>query len=101
MRHLPDFIIYLSGLVSTIFFVFCGIFFTSNKTVGIWTLYGGLIFGLLTGFLYWQNDIWKAQIQANKSPEAQTEKGEKKSNEEKRLPHEVPPHKAKKENNEM
>ncbi len=101
MRHVPDFIIYLSGLVSTIFFVFCGIFFTSNKTVGIWTLYGGLIFGLLTGFLYWQNDIWKAQTQTNKSPEAQTEKAETKPNEKQRVPHATHPQKAKKENKEM
>ena len=101
MRHIPDFVIYLSGLGSTISFVFCGIFFPSNKAVGIWALYGGLIFGLLTGFLYWQNDIWKAESQTNKSPEAYAKKSEKKSNKEQRSLHEASSQKTKNENNKM
>ncbi len=61
MRHIADSIIYLSGFVSTVFFVLCGISDSSNKTWFIWTLFGGGVFGLLTGFLIWQNDIWKDQ----------------------------------------
>lgn len=61
MRHIPDFIIYLTGFFSTLLFVLCGIFYSSNKTWYIWTLFGGLVFGLLTGFLVWQNEVWKNQ----------------------------------------
>lgn len=61
MRHIPDFIIYLTGFISTILLLFCGIFYSSNKTSFIWTLFGGLVFGLLTGFLIWQNEVWKNQ----------------------------------------
>lgn len=61
MRHIPDFIIYLTGFFSTILFVLCSIFYSSNKTWFIWTLFGGLVFGLLTGFLIWQNEVWKKQ----------------------------------------
>ena len=42
-------------------FVLCSIFYSSNKTWFIWNLFGGIIFGLLTGFLIWQNEIWKNQ----------------------------------------
>jgi len=59
MKHIADSIIYLSGFVSTVFFVLCGIFYSPNKTWFIWTLFGGLVFGLLTGFLIWQNEVWK------------------------------------------
>ena len=61
MRHIPYFIIYLTGFFSTILFVLCGIFYSSNKTSFIWTLFGGLVFGLLTGFLHWQNEVLKNQ----------------------------------------
>lgn len=71
MKPVPDFAIYLSGLVSTVFFVICGIYFASNRTLGIWTLFGGIVFGLLTGFLYWQNDISKTQASKAFNREAQ------------------------------
>lgn len=61
MKQIADSIIYLSGFISTVFFVLCGIFYNSNKTWFIWTLFGGLVFGLLTGFLRWQNEVWKNQ----------------------------------------
>ncbi|MCF8144962.1 MAG: hypothetical protein K9N21_13685 [Deltaproteobacteria bacterium] len=61
MKHIADSIIYLSGFISTVFFVLCGISYSSNKTWFIWTLFGGLVFGLLTGFLIWQNEVWKNQ----------------------------------------
>lgn len=61
MKPIPDFIIYLTGFVSGVFFLFCSLYFTNNKTVFIWTLFFGLVFGLLTGFLYWQNDIANEQ----------------------------------------
>ena len=61
MKHIADSILYLSGFVSTVFFVLCGISYSSNKNWFIWTLFGGLVFGLLTGFLIWQNEIWKGQ----------------------------------------
>ncbi len=64
MKHISDFIINLTGLCSTILFVFCGIFYSSNKTWFIWSLFGGIIFGLFTGFLIWQNEIWKNQTNA-------------------------------------
>ena len=59
MKHIPDFILYLTGFFSTVLFVFCGISHSSNKTLFIWTLFGGIVFGLLTGFLIWQNEVWK------------------------------------------
>ncbi len=65
MSHIPDSVIYLTGFTSTLFFVFFGIHYSSNKTVRIWTFIGGLVFGLLTGFLYWENDTWKIE-QENK-----------------------------------
>ncbi len=71
MRHIADSIIYLSGFISTVFFVLCGISYSSNKTWFIWNLFGGLVFGLLTGFLIWQNDVWKDQ--KNIITEAQNE----------------------------
>jgi len=61
MKHIADSLIYISGFVSTVFFVFCGISYSSNKTWFIWSLFGGLVFGLLTGFLIWQNEVWKDQ----------------------------------------
>jgi len=61
MRHIGDSIIYLTGFFSTVFFVLCGIYYQSNKTWFIWTLFGGLVLGLLTGFLILQNEIWKNQ----------------------------------------
>ncbi len=61
MRHIGDSIIYLTGFFSTVLFVLCGIYYQSNKTWFIWTLFGGLVLGLLTGFLIWQNEIWKNQ----------------------------------------
>ncbi len=61
MKHIADSILYLSGFVSTVFFVLCGISYSSNKSWFIWTLFGGLVFGLITGFLIWQNEIWKGQ----------------------------------------
>jgi hypothetical protein len=71
VRYIPDAIIYLTGFLSTLFFVFCGIYFSSNKTLGIWLLFGGIVCSLLTCFLYWQNDIWKIQ-ENKKSPIKQT-----------------------------
>ncbi len=59
MRHIADSIIYLTGFFSTVLFVLCGIIYSSNKTWFIWTLFGGLVLGLLTGFLIWQNEVWK------------------------------------------
>lgn len=85
--------------MSTICLLFCGIYFSSNKSLGIWSLFGFLVFGLLTGFLYWQNDIW--QTQANKNPVVQTEKAEKNSTEKQILSPQAPPQKAKKENKKM
>jgi hypothetical protein len=76
VRHIPDVIIYLTGFISTIFFVLGGIYFSSNKTLGIWSLFGGIVCGLLTGFLIWQNDIWKIQ-ENNKSPITQTDQRNK------------------------
>lgn len=61
MRHIPDSIIYLTGFFSGFFFLFCSLFYSSNKSWFIWTLFGGLVFGLFTGFLMWQNEIWKNQ----------------------------------------
>jgi hypothetical protein len=61
MRHIGDSIIYLTGFFSTVLFVLCGINYPSNKTLFIWTLFGGLVLGLLTGFLIWQNEVWKNQ----------------------------------------
>ncbi len=61
MKYIPDSTVYLTGFFSTILFVLCGVFYSSNKTWFIWTLFGGLVFGLLTGFLIWQNEIWKNQ----------------------------------------
>lgn len=52
----------MTGFISAVFLVFCGIFYSSNKTAFIWTLFGGIAFGLFTGFLYWQNDIWQSQL---------------------------------------
>jgi cytoskeletal protein RodZ len=52
----------MTGFISAVFLVFCGIFYASNKTAFIWTLFGGIAFGLFTCFLYWQNDIWQSQI---------------------------------------
>lgn len=69
MRHIPDVIIYLTGLITTIFLAFCSIYFASNKTLGIWLLFGCIVFGLLTGFLYWQNDIWKIQAKLGNEKE--------------------------------
>ncbi len=71
MKPISDFVIYLSGFVSTVFLVICGIYFSSNRTLGIWTLFGGIVFGLLTGFLYWQNDISKTQASKALTKEAQ------------------------------
>jgi hypothetical protein len=65
-------------------------------------LYCGLVFGLLTGFLYWQNDIWKAQGQTNKSPEGQTNKTVKDSTKKDgTLSQDIPPHKQGKETKRM
>ena len=100
MRHIPDAVIYLTGLTSTVFFVFCGIYFSSNKTIGIWSLYGGLIFGLLTGFLYWQNDLWKTQVQTKQNPETQTYDTKKDSPAKIISSHQTPP-KHKKVNKEI
>lgn len=61
MKHIADSIIYLTGFFSTVFFVLCGINYSSNRTWFIWTLFGGLVLGLLTGFLIWQNEVWKNQ----------------------------------------
>ena len=71
MRLVPDFAIYLAGFASTVFFVLCGIYFASNRVLGIWTLFGGIVFGLLTGFLYWQNDILKTQASKELSRQSQ------------------------------
>ncbi len=67
MKNISDYIIYLTGFCSTVFFFFCSISYSSNKTWFIWTLYGGLVFGLLTGFLIWQNEIWKNQAANDKT----------------------------------
>ena len=61
MKYIPNIAIYLTGFFTTILFLLCGIFYSSNKTLFIWTLFGGLVFGLLSGFLIWQNEIWKNQ----------------------------------------
>jgi hypothetical protein len=61
MRYIPDSLIYLTGLFSTVCFVICGVLYSSNKTWFLWTLFGGLVLGLLTGFLLWQNEVWKSQ----------------------------------------
>ena len=61
MIHIGNSIIYLTGFFSTVLFVLCGICYQSNKTWFIWTLFWGLVLGLLTGFLIWQNEIWKKQ----------------------------------------
>ncbi|MBJ6799025.1 hypothetical protein [Geomonas propionica] len=70
MRQMPEAIIYSTVFLMTVSFVICGIFFSSNKSLGIWSLFSGIVFGVLTVFLYWQSDIWK--IQANKEANAQT-----------------------------
>jgi hypothetical protein len=72
LRHIPGSVIYMTGFISAVFLVFCSIFYSSNKTAFIWTLFGGIAFGLLTGFLYWQNDLW--QSQTNERPVAQYQK---------------------------
>ena len=59
MRHIPDAVIYFTGFITTIFFLFCSIYFMINRTIGQLTLFFGIAFGLFTGFLYWQNDTWK------------------------------------------
>lgn len=61
MRYIPDAVVYFTILITTICFVVCGLYFSSNKTFGIWSLFIGIVFGLCTVFLYWQNDIWKNQ----------------------------------------
>ncbi|MGO8753677.1 MAG: hypothetical protein ACLQHK_00400 [Gallionellaceae bacterium] len=65
MSNIPSFVIYLAGVISTAFAIFCGIYFSSNKTLGIWCFFGFLVFGLLAVFLIWQNEIWQAQINKN------------------------------------
>lgn len=86
MRHIPEAIIWISGFVAA-FWV--SLYFSPNKTIGIWSLFGAIVFAVLTGFLYWQNDIWKSQPQTNVSPAAKTYK------ENDKLPeaHETPPQK--------
>jgi hypothetical protein len=101
LRYIPASIIYLTGFVSTICILFCGIYFSSNKTIGIWTLFGSIVFGLLTGFLYWQNDIWKTQAsiaenikkQASPTKETNRQNGESKNKKFKtgKSKHDTPP----------
>ena len=66
MKHVIDSIIYLTGFFSTVLFVLCGIVYSSIKTWFIWTLFGGLVLGLLIGFLIWQNEVWKNQQKHNR-----------------------------------
>ena len=61
MTHIDNSIIYLTGFFSTVLFVLCGICYQSNKTLFVWTLFGGIVLGLLAGFLIFQNEIWKSQ----------------------------------------
>lgn len=83
MRHIPEVITWGTGFVAA-FWV--SLYFSSNKTLGIWSLFGAVIFGALTCFLLWQNEIWKTQ-QTAKTPEAQSQQTEAKSND----IHELPP----------
>jgi len=71
MSHIPDAIIYFTILLMTLAFLFCGIYFSSNKTLGIWSLFAGIVLGLLTVFLYWQNDVWKSR--ASNKPDTQSQ----------------------------
>ena len=72
MRHIPEVITWGTGFVAA-FWV--SLYFSSNKTLGIWSLFGAVVFGALTCFLLWQNEIWKTQ-QETKIQEIQTRQTE-------------------------
>lgn len=61
MNNIPTSVIYLVGFFSTACAAIAGLYFSSNKILGIWSLFGFLAFGLLAGFLYWHNEIWQEQ----------------------------------------
>ncbi|MBC8415097.1 MAG: hypothetical protein H8E11_01565 [Candidatus Cloacimonetes bacterium] len=67
MKLIPKFIIYFIVFCSTLSFVLCGFLYSSNIIVFYWTMYVGIILGVIAGFLKWQNEIWK-NIKNNIAP---------------------------------
>jgi hypothetical protein len=69
MRHIPEAVTWVTGFISA-FWV--SLYFSSNKTLGIWSLFGAVVFGALTCFILWQNDIWKtmASVAENEKTQA-------------------------------
>jgi hypothetical protein len=90
MRHIPDAVIFFTGFIMAIFFLFCGIYWTKNKTIGQLTLFSGIVFGLFTSFLYWQNDNWKDRFSEVKPDKPYTHTKEQKLPDRK-IKHALPP----------
>ena len=65
MKLIPGYIIYLTGFFSGLCFFFSSLHYTDNRTRFIWFLFFGIMLGLLTGFLTWQNHIWKENKSTN------------------------------------
>ena len=60
--------IYSVGFITGIFLTLFALFWSSNKILAIWLLFGCIIGGALTAFMYWHNDIYQHEI-ANKERE--------------------------------
>jgi hypothetical protein len=59
MKLIPNSILYFVGFCSSASLALCWVFYNSNKPMFCWTIYIGILLGVIVGILKWQNEIWK------------------------------------------